>query len=204
MADEKRYFDEWLQREADLKEHIREYLEYDEIDAYIDLLASTVISDVKEYLENEYEASFREGAEGLAEPSESEKIQMVYAEIDGKDFEDRIQEYIEEAAAEDEFDADGLESKIDLLIATDGHRVRAGARYDAGMELASVGYTVCKTWRTMLDDRVRDTHWPLEGKKIPIDAYFETVNGRALFPGGFGVPEEDCNCRCVAVLEVEA
>lgn len=29
-----------------------------------------------------------------------------------------------------------------------------------------------------------------------MDEYFEGDGGKALYPGGFGTPSEDCNCRC--------
>ena len=54
-----------------------------------------------------------------------------------------------------------------------------------------------KTWGTMLDDRVRDTHEYLEGVTIPIEAEFYSFRGGStLYPGQWGIPEEDCNCRC--------
>ena len=49
----------------------------------------------------------------------------------------------------------------------------------------------------MLDDRVRDTHDYLEGVEVGLDDEFYTYLGnKAMFPGQFGVAEEDVNCRC--------
>lgn len=221
---EKRAFENWLAREAKLKHTIGRCVsdtvrsikgqedDYDSIDMLLDLLSATVIRTVAEYLASEYRTSHKEGVDGLIDssPSEGEVAEAVYTVIDGKDFSDRIHEYVDSMCAaallgeEAELDdaADKVRSKLDTLVETDGHRVRSDARQIAGEELASVGFTVTKTWKTMRDEKVRDTHFWLDGKTIPIDGWFETVNGRALYPGGFGIPEEDCHCRCIIHLEV--
>jgi hypothetical protein len=44
---------------------------------------------------------------------------------------------------------------------------------------------------------VRDTHSELDFTTIKLGERFVTDSGdRAEFPGGFGVPSEDINCRC--------
>jgi hypothetical protein len=58
---------------------------------------------------------------------------------------------------------------------------------------------VDRTWHTMEDDRVRDTHAELEGVTITgMDEVFETSAGNFLrFPGDPDVePAERVNCRC--------
>ena len=53
----------------------------------------------------------------------------------------------------------------------------------------------------MLDDKVRDTHQYLEGIEVGLDDLFYSESGAsAEYPGGFGDPEEDCNCRCYVTL----
>lgn len=55
-----------------------------------------------------------------------------------------------------------------------------------------------KTWLTMLDDKVRDTHFYLEGITIPKDGYFYTYDGDyALYPGDFKSASNNANCRCI-------
>lgn len=89
---------------------------------------------------------------------------------------------------------------IERIIKTETHRVYNTALYKTASVL---GYTH-KTWETMLDDKVRDTHDYLEGVTLPIDAEFYTFNGNhAYFPGQFGIAEEDVNCRCVCTYSKE-
>lgn len=70
--------------------------------------------------------------------------------------------------------------------------------YEELAEAIEKGYTR-KTWVTMKDNKVRDSHKGLEGKTIPITEYFEVGNSLLLFPRD----EENCddmndisNCRC--------
>lgn len=57
-----------------------------------------------------------------------------------------------------------------------------------------------KRWITQRDNRVRDTHRRMDTQTRLIDQPFKSPSGHtAEFPGGFGVPEEDVGCRCVAV-----
>ena len=61
--------------------------------------------------------------------------------------------------------------------------------------------TIYKQWRTMLDDRVRETHDFLEGATVPVDARFYTNDGdSARFPGDFMLVENNANCRCLIRL----
>jgi phage portal protein BeeE len=54
-----------------------------------------------------------------------------------------------------------------------------------------------KVWIATPGDITRDTHKELGGRDpIPIDDPFEIDGEEAQQPGDFGVPEEDCNCRC--------
>jgi uncharacterized protein with gpF-like domain len=66
------------------------------------------------------------------------------------------------------------------------------------MDMATAtGKDLYKTWVTMRDDRVRETHDYLEGMKIPINEPFVTYDmDEAMYPGGFSLPENNVNCRC--------
>ncbi len=77
--------------------------------------------------------------------------------------------------------------------------------WNTGMVNAGEGVSgLYKTWETMEDDRVRDTHWFLQSKKIPFEEEFISISGdSALAPGMFETAEENCNCRCFLTLSRE-
>lgn len=152
-----------------------------------------VCDDVLSLLVMAYLMGMRIADEDLEFESELDSERMfsdIYKEIDGKDFEDRIKQYVEEEKL----------PEIIRVVETDSHRV-----YNDGEIQACDQYTrdhpemqVMKTWKTMMDDRVRDTHDYLEGRTIPYSDLFYTYTGESAFaPGLFGVPEEDINCRCM-------
>lgn len=78
----------------------------------------------------------------------------------------------------------------------ESERIKEEARADAAKKEGIRGITKEKTWITVEDDRVRHTHADLHGVTILKDEYFESPNGQALHPRGFGIAEEDINCRC--------
>ena len=85
------------------------------------------------------------------------------------------------------------------IIDTEAHRDYNTGVYDAGNESGEEG--LMKEWRTRLDDKVRDAHAYLEGVKVGLNDRFYTYDGpSALYPGGFGDPALDCNCRCAITL----
>ena len=56
-----------------------------------------------------------------------------------------------------------------------------------------------KTWRTMLDNKVRDTHQEMEGVTIPAGEVFTVGDSEMLYPGddSFGADASElANCRC--------
>ena len=109
----------------------------------------------------------------------------VNLEIKEETFRDRVQEQL---------DKNSLEGIL-RIIDTEAHRDYNTAVYDAGKE--SGVPDLKKRWETMMDDRVRDPHFYLQGVTVGMDDLFYTYTGdSALYPGGFGVPELDINCRC--------
>ena len=59
------------------------------------------------------------------------------------------------------------------------------------------GRKAVKQWNSQEDDKVRFTHSVLDRTVVPLRDYFYTIYGdRAMAPGMFGNPAEDCNCRC--------
>ena len=65
------------------------------------------------------------------------------------------------------------------------------------MEAGRGAEGLMKTWETMEDNRVRDSHEILEGVTIPYDDEFITFGGdSALAPGMFEEAQHNVNCRC--------
>ena len=73
------------------------------------------------------------------------------------------------------------------------------SNYDDLQEAIESGFTQ-KTWITMRDNRVRDTHVVLDGATIGIDELFQVGNAEMRFPCdeelAFDSPEETVGCRC--------
>lgn len=54
-----------------------------------------------------------------------------------------------------------------------------------------------KTWQTMKDNRVRDSHMLVDEKTIGIFDYFDVGGAKMLYPGDTSAPPEELvNCRC--------
>ena len=127
----------------------------------------------------------------------------VFKDIAGKDWEQRVSEY---------YDSDsGTVDDVIRVVDTDMNRIYNDSVLDVGEKANSgrVEWTnedvpapdpngkVMKTWVTMADDRVRDTHDYLEGTSVPVDSRFYTFdNDYARYPGDFQLPQNNINCRC--------
>ena len=63
-------------------------------------------------------------------------------------------------------------------------------------------FGVTKTWGTMLDESVRETHSYLESVSVPLEEEFFTFDGdHAPYPGLFQKAENNVNCRCFVILK---
>ncbi len=115
--------------------------------------------------------------------------------IEGKTFRDRVADHLIEARVD----------RMAMLAESEYHRVFNAAEMDAAKTYEkTTGKTVFKEWRTVGDDRVRDTHDYIEGVKIPLAELFHTFDGdTALQPGGFGDVENNAGCRCWLHLSTE-
>jgi len=74
----------------------------------------------------------------------------------------------------------------------------------AGMQQVGIKQ---KQWFTVGDDNVRSTHQSLNGQTVQVNNAFVSLSGaQALYPGNFGVAEEDIECRCsiLAVINPQA
>ena len=83
------------------------------------------------------------------------------------------------------------------IAKTEGHRIQQEATYNVQQRAIEKGADVVKQWDSTLDGRTRPTHQALDGVIVGVDEYFISPSGgEALYPGGFGIAKEDCNCRC--------
>ena len=117
-------------------------------------------------------------------PTLDEVEEVVNKRIAGETWRERVRRW---------FDEGGTEDDIERIAETETHRVAV----TSALETAKHGGATTKTWITMMDDRVRDTHDYLEGVSVGIDDEFITFDGdRAQAPGLFDLPENNINCRC--------
>ena len=123
-----------------------------------------------------------------AMPSVDAVDAAVYAPVAGETWRDRVMGY---------FDSGGTLYDIRRIAETDATRIYNQGAVDAVVANNATASTV-KRWRTMGDEKVRDTHDYLEGMEVPFGSRFYTYDGdSADYPGGFSLPENNVNCRCV-------
>lgn len=112
-----------------------------------------------------------------------EMYEVIYEKVAGRTFAERVMEY---ATAGD------VES-IMRVAETDATRVFTTSELITAKKCGATS----KTWETMLDDRVRDTHAYLQSMTVGIDDDFYTYDGdHAPTPGRFENVENNANCRC--------
>lgn len=86
--------------------------------------------------------------------------------------------------------------RASTIVRTESHRIQQEAKYDAQKAAISKGANVVKQWNSTLDGDTRKSHRKLDGQIRELDEPFEIDGKKAMYPGGFGDPAEDCNCRC--------
>lgn len=110
--------------------------------------------------------------------------QIIYQKIDGATWEDRIRTW---------YEVGGTEADIVRIAETELHRVGNAAAYETAIKAGATK----KTWMCMMLPTSRDTHVYLDGTTVGIEDEFYTFLGNhAMYPGQFGVAEEDINCLC--------
>lgn len=120
-------------------------------------------------------------------PTKEAMREAIYKKVADKDFEQRVREYAEQ----------GKLPEIMRVVETDMTRIFNEGTLATGNKAGAK----TKTWLTMMDDKVRDTHSYLEGMTVPIDAEFYTYDGdHAQAPGDFLMAENNVNCRCILGL----
>ena len=117
-------------------------------------------------------------------PPVDDVMKVVDAKVAGKTWRERVEDYFENGGSVDD---------LVRIAETETHR---GAN-TAALDTARKAGATSKTWVTMLDDRVRETHGYLEGMTVGIDEDFYTYDGdHASAPGLFELAENNVNCRC--------
>ena len=117
-------------------------------------------------------------------PSAGQLEEVIYKKIDGVTWKDRIETWYKEG---------GTSADIVRIAETESHRIGNEIAFEAAK---AVGATR-KTWVTMLDNRVRDTHEFLENVSVGLNDEFYSFDGdHAPYPGAFGNAANNVNCRC--------
>lgn len=112
-------------------------------------------------------------------PDTDKMYESVHKKIEGKTWVERIEDV-------------NTEDELKRIVVTESHRCFSDGQWDSANGRANY-----KTWITMDDEKVRDTHWYIDNLKVGINDYFYTLDGdRALRPYGFEKPENSINCRC--------
>ena len=118
------------------------------------------------------------------QPSVDEVMSVVDAKVAGETWRERVEGY---------FSNGGTGADLARIADTEMHRIANTAALDTAKRAGARN----KTWVTMMDDRVRDTHDYLEGETVGIDDDFYTYDGdHASAPGLFELAENNVNCRC--------
>lgn len=85
------------------------------------------------------------------------------------------------------------------IVRTEGHRIQEASAEDARQTAKKKGADVVKQWDASLDAKTRPLHRRLDGQIKELDEPFEAGGYTPMYPGDFGDPSQDCNCRCVAL-----
>lgn len=105
----------------------------------------------------------------------------------------------EEIARNIQFRTNAPINRAKVIVRTEGHRIQQASTEDARQAAKAKGANVVKQWDATLDGDTRPTHRALDGQIRETDEPFEMHGKKAMYPGDFGDPAEDCNCRCVAL-----
>jgi len=154
------------------------------------LLTQKDVEEVEDAVKNILENSYRNGAADTYSDLELESVpnldgqdECVNKKIGGKTWKQRVEEYLEQGGSLDE---------VMRVATTEAHRDYNAGAYDAAMH----GGATSKEWVCTFHNS-RDSHMYLHGTKVGIDDEFYTFMGNhAMYPGQFGVAEEDVNCLC--------
>lgn len=111
--------------------------------------------------------------------------------------------FYDEIARNIQFFSNAPISRAKTIVRTEGHRIQEASAEDARQQAKAKGADVVKQWDATLDGDTRPTHRELDGQIRETDEPFEANGKKAMYPGDFGDPAEDCNCRCVALTRAK-
>lgn len=182
-------------------------LDFDEINALVKYQFEADKSEIIDLAESLTILSYRQGVDDVEDMLDIDMAfddgiplqsldNAVNRKIDGKTMNERLAEYINE---------NGTLEEVQRVVLNECHRVYNNGAFDAAKNIEkNTGLIINKTWRTKNDGKVRDTHDYLEGMTVRLGERFYTWNGDSSeYPGQFGIPSEDVNCRCVVEYSVE-
>lgn len=87
------------------------------------------------------------------------------------------------------------------IVQTEGHRIQIRSALDSGNKARAKGADLVKVWDSTLDSKTRDHHRELDGQVRELDEDFEVDGITVSAPGQFGIPSEDCRCRCALLIK---
>ena len=174
-------FDELNRLEAALPEYMnRENKSKTDLDSLLDMLEDLFLLAYANGVES---VNVSMSADISADVSDVQDT--VDREIAGETWRERVADY---------FLNGGTAADIVRVMETEMHR----DYNEAALQAARKAGAKTKTWMTMMDDRVRETHDYLQSMTVGIDEDFYTYDGdHASAPGMFGLAENNVNCRCL-------
>lgn len=117
-------------------------------------------------------------------PSVDDAMEVIDKEVAGKTWRQRVEDYFANGGSVDD---------LIRIAETETHR----DANESALTTAKRAGAKSKTWVTMMDDKVRETHDYLEGVTVGINDEFITYDGdKAYAPGMFSLAENNVNCRC--------
>lgn len=121
-------------------------------------------------------------------PSLDEAMKVVDERISGKTWRERTEDYFANGGSVDD---------LIRIAETETHR----DANESALNTAKRAGAKTKTWITMADEKVRDTHQYLELMTVGIDEDFYTYDeDHAPAPGMFLLPQNNVNCRCELIF----
>ena len=121
-------------------------------------------------------------------PTVDDVMKVIDAKVAGKTWRERAEDYFANGGSVDD---------LVRIAETETHRDANTAALDTAKKAGAKN----KTWVTMMDDRVRETHDYLEGMTVSIDDDFYTYDGdHASAPGLFTLPQNNVSCRCELIF----
>lgn len=106
-----------------------------------------------------------------------------------------------QTAADIKVKVDNLANNITRIVRTESHRVQQLGRLDsikdAEKSAKKLGIKLKRKWIAILDSKVRDQHYQMNGQIADDDNLFHFPDGNTTeVPGQSGIAHHDINCRC--------